>query len=82
MISGCRDDQVSADAYNVSGKKQFSGAMTSCLLECIKYRKIVNNEVNVITLVNDVRSLLKQKGFSQIPIISSSRMITENTVLF
>ena len=82
MISGCKDNQTSADAYNVSGKKQFSGAMSSCLLECIKYRRIVNNEVNAVTLVNDVRSLLKKKHFSQIPIITSSRPITGNTVLF
>jgi metacaspase-1 len=82
MISGCRDDQTSADAYNVSGKKQFSGAMTSCLLECIKYRRVVNGVVNAVTLVNDVRSLLKQKGFSQIPIITSSKEITGDTILF
>lgn len=82
MISGCRDDQTSADAFNVAGNRQFSGAMTSCLLECIKYRRIVTGQVDAITLVNDVRSLLKQKGFSQVPIITSSREITGQTVLF
>jgi len=82
MISGCRDDQTSADAFNVSGNNQFSGAMTSCLLECIKYRRIVIGKVDAITLVNDVRSLLKNKGFSQVPIITSSKEITGQTVLF
>jgi predicted transcriptional regulator len=38
--------------------------------------------VNAVTLVNDVRSLLKQKGFSQIPIITSSKEITGETILF
>ena len=82
IISGCRDDQTSADAFNVSGNRQFSGAMTSCLLECIKYRRIVKGNIDAVTLVNDVRSLLKKKGFCQIPIITSSREITNNTVLF
>lgn len=82
MISGCRDDQTSADAYNVSGNKQFSGAMTSCLLQCIKYRRIIQGNVNAVTLVNDVRNLLKHKGFTQIPIITSSREITGETILF
>ena len=82
MISGCRDNQTSADAFNVSGNRQFSGAMTSCLLECVKYRRIVKGQVDACTLVNDVRSLLKKKGFSQIPIITSSREITGDTILF
>ena len=82
MISGCKDNQTSADAFNVSGKKQYSGAMTSCLLECIKYRRIIQGDVNAVTLVNDVRKLLIDKGFKQIPIITSSRQITNSTVLF
>ena len=36
MISGCMDKQTSADAFNVQGKRQYSGAMTSCLLNALK----------------------------------------------
>lgn len=82
MISGCRDDQTSADAYNVAGKKQYSGAMTSCLLECVQYRKKLSTDIDAATLLQDVRALLARKGFRQVPIITSSREITPDTTIF
>ena len=34
-LSGCMDDQTSADAFNVMGDGRYSGAMTSCLLKVL-----------------------------------------------
>jgi hypothetical protein len=82
LISGCRDDQTSADAYGVTGTAEYSGAMTSCLLDCIRYRKQLKGSIDAVTLVNDVRLLLSRKGFTQVPIITSSRDIREDTIIF
>jgi hypothetical protein len=66
VISGCMDKQTSADAYNVRGRHAFSGAMTSCLLDVMRYEtksKIVLNELN---------KKLRYKGFEQVAQMSSS----------
>lgn len=34
-LSGCLDDQTSADAFNVLGDGKYSGALTSCLLQVL-----------------------------------------------
>ena len=65
MISGCMDSQTSADAYNVQGKYQFSGAMTSCLLLSLC-------KENIIDVYENLKRLLKEKGFQQQPLLSSS----------
>lgn len=75
MISGCMDYQTSADAYNVQGKRQFSGAMTSCLLQVLK------DEKNIMKVVKNLRQLLKQKRFTQYPILTSSFIIPNNYYL-
>ena len=75
LISGCMDDQTSADAYNVQGKRQFSGAMTSCLLMVLK------DEKNIHKVIRNLRQLLRQKRFTQYPILSSSFIIPTNYCL-
>ena len=75
LISGCMDNQTSADAYNVQGKRQFSGAMTSCLLMVLKEEK------NIHKVVKNLRQLIKQKRFTQYPILSSSFIVPNNYCL-
>jgi hypothetical protein len=75
MISGCMDNQTSADAYNVQGKREFSGAMTSCLLMTLSQDKKIFN------VMYKLRSLLRQKGFTQYPQLASSYVITDTESL-
>ena len=75
MISGCMDNQTSADAYNVQGKREFSGAMTSCLLLTLSQDKKIFN------VMYKLRSLLRQKGFTQYPQLASSYVITDTESL-
>lgn len=76
MISGCMDNQTSADAYNVNGKRQFSGAMTSCLLNALK-----NNNRNIFCVLQALRKNLRRKGFRQYPQLTSSFEIPKDYVL-
>ena len=76
LLSGCMDHQTSADAWNVQGKKQFSGAMTSCLLISMK------ESSKVFEVFEKLKKLLQQKSFTQIPLLTSSYKIDWKTTLF
>ena len=69
LISGCMDNQTSADAYNVQGKRQFSGAMTSCLLTVLK------DDKRLFNTMRNLRRLLRTKGFTQYPQLSTSFVV-------
>jgi len=81
MLSGCRDDQTSADAFNVEGNRQFSGAMTTCLLSCLQYRHRLHGSITAGRILKDVRRLLHSYQFEQVPILTSSRPLKSTTVL-
>jgi metacaspase-1 len=63
LMSGCRDDQTSADAY-IDGKYQ--GAMTASLM------RAMNNapEANWLDLHKEMLSWLKDNGYDQVPQLS------------
>lgn len=72
MISGCRDDQTSADAYILDrkeGRYEYQGAMTAAFINNYDPRKHCD------TLINDMREWLKDNRFSQVPQLSSGRYI-------
>ena len=70
-LSGCKDSQTSSDAYDVMHKREFSGALTSCFLLTVKKcgASILDDS---FLLIKEVRKLLRQKKFSQIPQLCSS----------
>lgn len=64
MISGCADWQTSTDAYI---QNKFRGAMTWSFLESVQ------PNMSWRTLLQNMRSALKTKGFDQVPQISSGK---------
>ena len=75
MISGCMDNQTSADAF-IENKAQ--GAMTWSLLESLK-------TVHTSTwrqLIQSMRKLLKEKGYEQIPQFASGTLVDVDTRMF
>jgi hypothetical protein len=66
-ISGCLDNQYSADTWD-SVRKMAAGAMTSELLNVLSSR----STMNAFTLVDEMRKRLRQKGYNQTPKITSS----------
>jgi hypothetical protein len=75
MISGCNDEQTSADAvFN----NKANGAMTWALLQSL-------NQTQTGTwreLVKSMRSILKKTKFSQIPQFSSGKFVDIDTPVF
>ena len=67
-ISGCRDNQTSADAYI---QQKFQGAMTFAFLYFFK-----NKNISIHFLVNNMRKILREKRFPQYPILSCSKKIS------
>lgn len=76
MISGCQDSQTSADAVE---EGQSQGALTYCLLKTLK-----NNFGNCKwkVLLKDLRCLLKIKGYTQIPVLTSGKQINTDDNVF
>jgi hypothetical protein len=74
MISGCRDNQTSADTVI---NNQWCGAMTNAFLTCV-------NAPSLNVLVSNMRTYLKNNRYSQIPQLSSGKLINinQNTLYF
>ena len=68
MISGCRDNQTSADAYNIEAKMAM-GAMTNALIDSIRAN---NYNATMLKIYADMCGWLKRKGHTQFPCLSSS----------
>lgn len=70
QISGCRDDQTSADAYI---DNRFSGAMTAALLSSLRDSGF---DLTFFKLLTELHRRLEQGGFEQRPQITSSRPLS------
>jgi uncharacterized caspase-like protein len=70
MISGCTDQQLSADTVApVNGKTMASGAMTYAFLSIIKETALMGD------LVTKMQAFLKDNGYSQRPLLSSGKKV-------
>jgi hypothetical protein len=68
MISGCMDSQTSSDA-SIGGVSR--GAMIWSFLDTINK----NSSVSYVDLLSAMRETLKKLGFSQIPQLSSAKIM-------
>jgi hypothetical protein len=83
MISGCQDSQTSADVSNVGKFKlpntqgKAGGACTAALLKVLyaAHEDGTANELSWVELLRAMRVVLRQKGFNQIPQLTSSRIM-------
>lgn len=86
MISGCEDKQTSADVSNVNSFSlpdpagRAGGACTSTLLNILyKDETVPEDDLSFTQVLETMRVQLKQKGFEQIPQLTSSNPIDVNT---
>jgi len=82
MISGSKDEQTSADVFNVGSFQlpdpagRAGGACTSALLNILYSNHTKNEEeLSCKDVLFRMRELLDEKGYSQIPQFSSSRIM-------
>lgn len=69
MISGCRDDQTSADAWDARDRR-FEGALTGALLDALTADPGLVRDA--FAVVRAARALLAARGFAQVPVLTSS----------
>ena len=75
MLSGCKDNQTSADAYN-NDAQRYLGAFTNALITSLRMNR---HNVAFLTLYRDVCNYLIANEFTQIPIMSSSTQTPNHT---
>jgi hypothetical protein len=68
MLSGCRDTQTSADAYDRVAKLSV-GAFTQTLLETLRGS---DHNISLLPLYSKLCANLNSAGFTQIPVLSST----------
>jgi hypothetical protein len=76
MISGCNDEQTSSDSY-IDNK--YSGAMTAAFLYCCN--NIPQKYLTWKKILLGMRKYLKKNGYTQIPQLSSGKLIDINSTL-
>lgn len=79
LISGCQDNQTSADAFNLLGDNKSVGALTASILKVLRVNP--NFIQNAFRLVQAVRKELKLGNFTQYPNISSNYNLLQNASL-
>jgi hypothetical protein len=70
-ISGCKDTQTSADAYDTDAK-QGIGAFTYSLLHCLREN---NYGIDILKLHRAICNYILSCGFTQIPMLSCSSVV-------
>lgn len=76
MISGCKDNQTSADAYLQNPdkrRKEYQGAMTASFLSNYK------NGISYDSLITNMRTWLIRHRFDQIPQLSTGKLVNSKT---
>ena len=76
MISGCKDDQTSADFFD-KNRGQYGGALTTAFI--YGCNKLKNKNIRFSHLLYIMRSYLKRGRFTQIPQISSNKKLNNNS---
>lgn len=72
-LSGCRDDQESADAE--FSKNEWAGALTKNFMESLKK---FSYKPKLDDLLSDVQSNLRRQGFTQVPQLTCSKNLSAN----
>jgi hypothetical protein len=68
-ISGCLDNQTSADAYSVANRGQYEGAMSGCMQMVLNRHR---HKIDVFRMLQEVRNELRKRGFPQYPKVAST----------
>jgi hypothetical protein len=79
MISGCRDEQTSADAYI---NNAFAGALTYAIFAILRANQAAIRTYSWSALLRDVRYFMRANRYDQIPQLMTGQLITPATAVF
>lgn len=81
-LSGCMDDQTSADAFDVLGDGKYSGALTSCLLKVLTSAEGASARNDVFVMLARLTAALQTAGFPQRPKLCSTYNLAREKLFF
>lgn len=90
-LSGCRDEQVSMGAFNVTGDREYSGAMSSCLLHVLSSNEVIRqqekqggNEAGskLEEIFRSLHQELCSRGYKQRPVLTSNKRLNFENARF
>jgi len=79
MISGCRDEQTSADAYI---NNAFAGALTYAVFSILRANQGTIRTYSWSALLRDVRHFMRTNKYTQIPQLMTGQLISPNRPVF
>jgi hypothetical protein len=79
-LSGCLDDQTSADAFNILSDGKYGGALTSCLLQVLTERP--GTRKDAFALLDLLTTKISKLGFSQRPQLCSTFNLALDRIFF
>lgn len=79
MISGCRDEQTSADAYI---DRAFAGALTYAVFAILRANQAAIRTYSWSSLLRDVRYFMRVNRYSQIPQLMTGQIISPARPVF
>jgi hypothetical protein len=79
MISGCRDEQTSADAYI---NNAFAGALTYAVFSILRANQATIRSYSWSALLRDVRHFMRVNRYTQIPQVMTGQLITPARPVF
>jgi hypothetical protein len=79
MISGCRDEQTSADAYI---NNAFAGALTYAIFAILRANNASIRTYSWSSLLRDLRYFMRVNRYDQIPQIMTGQLITPAAAVF
>ena len=79
MISGCRDEQTSADAYI---NNAFAGALTYAVFSILRANQATIRSYSWSALLRDVRQFMRVNRYTQIPQVMTGQLITPARPVF
>ena len=77
-ISGCLDNQTSADFF-INNEKRWAGALTTSFIQCINSTKLLLNYNNLVINLN---KYMIDNEFQQRPLLCSNKYIKPNMILY
>lgn len=78
-LSGCKDPQTSASAYNMERRRKWQGAMSWCLRSTLAQKRYLPQPLN--QLIDTVRKMLRSRGFKQVPQLAFSQDLDPQSVI-
>jgi len=78
FISGCKDEQTAADAYNIDGRFRFTGALTASMIKALKEAPTL--WADVVQLCAKINSNLTSAGYDQVPVLTTAHDTAVNKV--